>query len=109
MLTSSYPTLNILATYLKENQNISIRIGGHTDNQGEESILHKLSEERAEAIKEYLVYKMRIPPLRIETMGYGSTQPANDNSTDELRKQNRRVEFEIIKIGYRINFLCDYF
>ncbi len=98
VLTSSYPTLNTLASYLKENQNISIRVGGHTDNQGEEAILQKLSEERAEAIKDYLVYKMRIPPLRIETYGYGSTKPVNDNSTDELRKQNRRVEFEIIKI-----------
>jgi len=98
VLSTSYPTLNILAAYLKENQNISIRIQGHTDNQGEEAPLQKLSEERANAIKEYLVYKMRIAPLRIETIGYGSTKPANDNSTDELRKQNRRVEFEIIKI-----------
>jgi outer membrane protein OmpA-like peptidoglycan-associated protein len=98
VLSTSYPTLNILAAYLKENQNISIRIHGHTDNQGEEALLQKLSEERADAIKEYLVYKMRIAPLRIETIGYGSTKPVNDNSTDELRKQNRRVEFEIIKI-----------
>ena len=98
VLTSSYPTLNTLAAYLKENQNISIRIIGHTDNQGEPESLQKLSEERAQAIKEYLVYQRRIPPLRIETIGYGGSKPVNDNSTDELRKQNRRVEFEIIKI-----------
>ncbi len=98
VLSTSYPTLNILANYLKENQNISIRIEGHTDNQGDADLLLKLSEDRAKAIKDYLVYKMRIAPLRIETVGYGATKPVNDNSTDELRKQNRRVEFEIIKI-----------
>ncbi len=98
VLTSSYPTLNTLANFLKENQNISIRIEGHTDNQGEKSTLQKLSEDRAKAIKEYLVYKMRIAPLRIETIGYGATKPVNDNSSEELRKQNRRVEFEVTKI-----------
>src|SRR5690606_27123751 len=84
VLSTSYPTLNILANYLKENQNISIRIEGHTDNQGDADLLLKLSEDRAEAIKDYLVYKMRIAPLRIETVGYGATKPVNDNSTDEL-------------------------
>ena len=98
VLTTSYPTLNILAAYLKENRNISIRIEGHTDNQGDEELLQKLSEERAEAIKEYLVYQQRIAPLRIETIGYGASKPVNDNSSEELRKANRRVEFEIIKI-----------
>ena len=99
VLQESYPALNSLATFLRENHNVSIRIEGHTDNQGDEKSLQKLSEDRADAIKEYLVYKMKIPPLRIETVGYGASKPINDNATEEKRKANRRVEFEIIKVN----------
>ena len=94
----SFPAIDELAEFLKENQHISITIEGHTDNQGDNEILKQLSEQRAEAIKEYLVYKKRIRPLRINTIGYGAEKPVNDNSTEELRQMNRRVEFRISKI-----------
>jgi outer membrane protein OmpA-like peptidoglycan-associated protein len=92
----SYKELDRLADYLKEHPTIKIRVAGHTDNQGEEAALLKLSEDRAKAIKDYLVFKQLIDPSRIETIGYGARQPINDNSTDKLRMANRRVEVEVI-------------
>jgi OOP family OmpA-OmpF porin len=61
--------------------------------------LQKLSEERAKAIKQYLVYKKFIQPLRIETVGMGDKIPLNNNKTNQLRAQNRRVDVIITKIN----------
>ena len=99
VLEESHPALNDLAKFLKSNQGVYIRINGHTDNQGDEHALMKLSERRARAIKDYLVYSKGISPLRVDTKGFGASEPVNNNSTDELRKANRRVEIEIIKIS----------
>jgi outer membrane protein OmpA-like peptidoglycan-associated protein len=98
ILEMSYPALDKLAEHLRENYFVTILIKGHTDNQGEEHLLQKLSEERAQAVKDYLVYKRNVNPLRIETIGLGCTEPLTDNSTDELRSYNRRVEVEIIRV-----------
>ena len=96
VLEKSFPALNQLAEMLKENRYLRIRISGHTDNQGDEKLLLELSDDRAKAIKAYLVGKHKIDENRIETIGYGATRAVNDNSSDALRKQNRRVEVEII-------------
>ena len=98
ILKKSYPALDKLATFLRENYFVTIRIAGHTDNQGDKPALARLSEERAEAVKNYLVYTRFINPLRIEAIGFGHTQPVTDNSSDALRKLNRRVEVEIIRV-----------
>ena len=99
VLENSYASLDELAEFLNENWTVSIRIEGHTDNQGDKMALQKLSEERAEAIKNYLVYKKFIQPLRIETIGMGDKKPLNNNKTDELRSKNRRVDVIITKIN----------
>lgn len=98
ILEDSYEELNHLSSFLAENPYINIRISGHTDNLGNKEVLLKLSEDRAKAVKRYLVYKRRINPVRIEAIGMGDTKPVNDNSTEVLRKQNRRVEVEISEI-----------
>lgn len=98
VLSKSYPAMDEIADFLTENYNINIRIEGHTDNQGDEEALIKLSKERADAVKHYLVYTKRINPLRIETAGYGASEGVTDNSTEEKREENRRVEVEIIKV-----------
>ncbi len=104
VLEKSFPALNQLADILKENEYLRIRIAGHTDNQGEEHLLMELSQDRAKAIKAYLVGKHHIEASRIVTIGFGATRPVNDNSTDELRKKNRRVEIEVIdNIGPSVN------
>lgn len=99
VLEESYASLDELADFLNENWTVSIRIEGHTDNQGDKLALQKLSEDRAKAIKDYLVYKKFIQPLRIETVGMGDKKPLNSNRTNELRAKNRRVDVIITKIN----------
>ena len=98
VLYKSYPTLDELANFLERNPRVYILISGHTDNHGIESQLRQLSEERAEAIKNYLVRKRGLEGFRIKTHGFGSKRPLNDNSSEKLRAENRRVEIEIVHI-----------
>ena len=81
---------------LKENPNIKVEIGGHTDGEGSEKANQKISEKRALSAKKYLQDKFNIPDSRLVTKGYGSTKPVADNKTQEGRSKNRRVEFKVI-------------
>ena len=69
-------------------------IYGHTDNTGSREINQKLSEERAQAVSNYLIGQ-KIDPNRITTRGLAYDAPIADNSTEEGRAQNRRVEILI--------------
>ncbi|MCX7651602.1 MAG: OmpA family protein [Bacteroidia bacterium] len=93
---SSYPVLDQIADFLKDNPTVRLRIHGHTDI-GDPNPQHnqRLSEERAINVRQYLIRK-GINPDRLEAVGHGNTQPIADNSTPEGRAQNRRVEFEVI-------------
>lgn len=93
----SYDALNQIMSVLIRRKDIKMKIFGHTDNVGEEKSLIKLSTERANAIKNYLVKKGGIDPNRIEAIGLGRSQPLNDNSTEEKKAKNRRVEFVMYK------------
>ena len=90
---SSYPSLNSVATLLIE-KNFSLKLAGHTDNTGSMQTNMRLSKERAEAVKAYLVSK-GANRSRIEATGYGPTQPIATNATADGRQQNRRVEFTL--------------
>ena len=81
---------------LKENPNIQVEIGGHTDAQGAEMANQKISEKRAESAKKYLIDKFNIPGDRMMVKGYGSKKPIADDKTKEGRAKNRRVEFKVI-------------
>ena len=72
-----------------------LKISGHTDSDGREEFNLQLSQERAEAIKEYLVYFGNVPEERISARGYGSSKPIVKEITDEDKTLNRRVEFEL--------------
>ena len=102
ILEKSYPHLNDLAVFLKKNKNLYIKIEGHTDNQGKEADLLLLSQQRANAIKEYLVYKKFIKPIRLETEGFGGARPVNKNTTEEEREQNRRVEVVVTTVSKQL-------
>ena len=68
---------------------------GHTDSIGTDAYNQKLSERRANAVKEYLVSK-GVDPKKIYTEGKGKRQPVADNRTKEGRAKNRRVEIEVV-------------
>lgn len=91
--STSYPSLNRVAALLIE-KNFSLKLAGHTDNTGSMQLNLRLSKERAEAVKSYLVSK-GANASRIEATGYGPTQPIATNATAEGRQQNRRVEFTL--------------
>jgi OOP family OmpA-OmpF porin len=81
---------------LKDNPNIKVEIGGHTDAVGPEIARQKISEKRAESAKKYIMDKFNIPADRMMVKGYGSQKPIADNKTKEGRAKNRRVEFRVI-------------
>ncbi len=85
---------------LKENPNIKVRMAGYTSAKGTEQINQKLSEERANAVKDYLV-KNGIAPERLTIIGYGRTKPAiyevtPKNINTKEAKANMRVLFEVV-------------
>lgn len=92
---TSYLELNELVSFLKDNPDLKVELGGHTDNTGVESYNRKLSMERAFAVKSYLE-KMGIPSQRIQAKGYGSSNPEAANDTEKGRSLNRRTTLKII-------------
>ncbi len=95
-LQSSYPELNLVVDFMKENPKVEIRLEGHTDNRGVAKYNIKLSKERVDAVKNYLV-KKGISRKRISGKGYGGSRPIADNNDPQTRILNRRVEFTIVK------------
>jgi len=83
-------------TILKENPQIKVEIGGHTDPAGPEKVNQRMSEKRTQSAKKYLTDKFGIAENRLVLKGYGSTKPIADNKTEEGRSKNRRAEFRII-------------
>ncbi|MFN0034003.1 MAG: OmpA family protein [Saprospiraceae bacterium] len=97
ILEESFGELERLASILLETPKLYIRIEGHTDNIGRAEDLLRLSEERAKAIRDFLMEK-GCPATRIEIKGCGPKIPLNGNDSEELRAKNRRVEIIITKI-----------
>jgi outer membrane protein OmpA-like peptidoglycan-associated protein len=93
-LPESYPELDKTVSLLKENPTFKILLEGHTDNQGDWSENLKLSNDRVETVKNYLISK-GILSSRIQVKGWGGTKPVSSNLTEERRKLNRRVEFTL--------------
>ena len=72
----------------------NIEIAGHTDADGEATANQSLSEQRAQAVADYLV-RGGLPATRFTAVGYGSSQPMTGNDTDEGKAQNRRIDFVV--------------
>ena len=94
LLPESFSELDKIVSLLKENPGFKILLEGHTDNQGDWVENLKLSNDRVENVKAYLVLK-GIADNRIKTKGWGGTKPLASNLTEERRKLNRRVEFTL--------------
>lgn len=90
----SYANLNRLALILNVYPDAKVAIEGHTDNQGDDASNMTLSQERANAVMEYLASK-GVDRSRMTAIGYGETKPQADNSTAEGRALNRRVYFKL--------------
>jgi len=77
---------------LPEYSELGLKIEGYTDDVGNEVLNFKLSRERAQNIRDYLVNDGQIDPARLTYIGYGANMPKTNNTTNEGRAQNRRVE-----------------
>ena len=93
--SKSFTNLNTLVDLLKQYPEANVIIEGHTDNVGSAEANKKLSQERAEAVRQYLIDK-GIAPERLTAIGYGQEKPEYDNATAAGRTKNRRVYFQII-------------
>ena len=101
------PTLNQLARLLKENPNIRIELGSHTDSRGSDKYNLTLSQQRAQSAVNYLV-SQGIEAGRMAARGYGETQLTNRcangvDCTEEEHQQNRRTTFKVIGENYQSN------
>lgn len=93
----SGPLLEEITKVIAQNAQIKrLSIEGHTDSTGADKHNQTLSEQRAAAVRDYLV-QHGIAPERLSSRGWGKTRPIGDNSTATGREENRRVEFVIVE------------
>lgn len=88
----SFPILNTVAQVLQDYPDIHVEIQGHTDSRGRDEYNMRLSQERAEAVRTYLIER-GIAANRLTARGYGESRPIESNRTSSGRAANRRVEF----------------
>ena len=92
-----YDDLDKVVDFLLDNQDFKLRINGHTDSDGREDFNLALSQQRADAILEYMVFFGNIEAERIIAKGFGSSKPILTDHSDRAKKLNRRVEFELYR------------
>jgi outer membrane protein OmpA-like peptidoglycan-associated protein len=88
--------LDELVKMLRQNPSLKLEVRGHTDATGDAAYNLKLSERRADSVREYMI-KHGISPERIRAVGFGETRPIAPNATEEGRAKNRRTEFYFIR------------
>lgn len=95
--SSFKPVLDSIAKVLVEYNKTMVNVAGYTDSTGTASLNKKLSGERADAVANYLIMK-GVASTRVNSAGYGSSNPIASNSTAAGREQNRRVEISLINM-----------
>lgn len=96
LLPDAQPALEQLLAFMRDHATAEIELAGHTDNQGDFDENLKLSKQRVEVVKDYLV-KNGIAANRVTTRGFGPTRPIASNNSEPTRKLNRRVEMTVLK------------
>lgn len=91
----SYDDIEVLADFMKQYGQTSTTVEGHTDSIGTDAYNQRLSERRAQAVRDVLVNRYGVEGNRLEAIGYGESRPVADNSTDLGRAINRRVEASV--------------
>jgi OmpA-OmpF porin, OOP family len=92
----SYPELNSVAQMLHSNPKMVIQLEGHTDTRGDAKMNLKLSEQRVDAVRDYLISK-GVAKGKVKLKAYGGTMPLSRENTEEAHKLNRRVEARILE------------
>jgi outer membrane protein OmpA-like peptidoglycan-associated protein len=94
----SFGLLQDVAKVIKEHPSLKkIMIEGHASSEGNDQYNMKLSDERAKAVRDYLIKEGGVAADRLEAKGFGETKPIATNDTEQGREQNRRVEFNIVQ------------
>jgi outer membrane protein OmpA-like peptidoglycan-associated protein len=100
LLEESFSVLDHAGKIMVDNPTLVVEIGGHSDNvrikTPEFPNNQKLSQARANSVRDYLIKKFAIVPARLIAKGYGETQPVASNKTADGKAQNRRVEFKVL-------------
>jgi len=94
--SESFAELNNVAQMMHDNPKMVIQLEGHTDTRGDKNLNLKLSEDRVESVRNYLV-KKGVSKGRIKLKAFGGSQPLSTENTEEAHKLNRRVEVRIIE------------
>jgi len=90
--SQSFELLNTVAQVLRDFPEVRVEVQGHTDDKGADKANMKLSQSRAESVREYLIGR-GVEPYRMTATGYGETKPIDSNKSTTGRAANRRVEF----------------
>ena len=99
ILPEMYGDLDKIIDFLLDNPDFKVNIAGHTDSDGSSQLNLVLSQQRAAAIRDYIIQFGNIDESRISAVGYGDTHPIVEELTDADKKLNRRVEFDIFREG----------
>jgi OOP family OmpA-OmpF porin len=92
----SYPELNTVAQMMHSNPNMVIQLEGHTDTRGDAKMNLKLSQQRVDAVRDYLIAR-GVGKSRVKTKAFGGSMPLSRENTEEAHKLNRRVEARILE------------
>jgi OmpA-OmpF porin, OOP family len=92
----SITELQKILKFLQDNPSLRVEVSGHTDNSGSAPYNKQLSQRRAQSVYDYLI-KNGISANRLSTKGYGSERPIADNTSEDGRQKNRRIEFQIVR------------
>jgi outer membrane protein OmpA-like peptidoglycan-associated protein len=91
LTADSRAVLDKVGADLKKYSGLRVELQGHTDSTGADAYNQRLSQQRAEAVRDYLIQSAAVPPQQLVAKGYGETQPVASNTTVEGRSVNRRV------------------
>lgn len=96
LLPESETALNEAGQALEKFVDLKVEVGGHTDTRGSAVLNQKLSQSRAESVRQYLLGKFQLKPENIIAKGYGETQPETKELNQEELLRNRRVELKVL-------------
>jgi outer membrane protein OmpA-like peptidoglycan-associated protein len=98
LLKASFAVIDQVVAVMAKNTDIAlVEVQGHTDNSGDAQKNLALSQQRADAVRDYMINKGKIDGGRLQAKGYGQEKPISENDSAEGKQKNRRVEFHILK------------